>query len=116
MEPDVCLICLEEPTTENKTHSNKNKNYIFTDILFNTICPCDIYTHDNCMLEWISKNPCCPICKVFMKKTFIFRISDIYNWFDRHRMLVLYLCLIKYQLFALWLYFAFRTQIRSTKM
>lgn len=116
MEPGVCLICLEESTTENKTHYNKNKTYIYNNIIFKTICPCNIYTHDNCMLKWISKNPCCLICNIYMKKTYIFRIYDIYNWFDHRRILATYLCLIKFQMLALWLYFMFHPLIHSTKM
>jgi hypothetical protein len=57
--PDIiqCLICWEPENNKNPIIKMKNI------ILFESSCECDCKFHCNCLFEWVSKTPTCPICR-----------------------------------------------------
>ena len=59
LTPDIiqCLICWEPENNKNPIIKMKNI------ILFESSCECDCKFHCDCLFEWVSKTPTCPICR-----------------------------------------------------
>lgn len=116
MESNVCLICLEKSTQKNIANSTQISFYRNNCNIYNLQCICDVIIHNNCMLEWISKNPCCPICRKKMHKKVIISIFHIYQQFDYQTKIACILLIIKFNIFVLYLYTVFRMNSYSTQM
>jgi hypothetical protein len=112
----TCLICLDESTPENKIYSTKNRTYNESNIIYNANCACNISVHDKCILQWIKNTPCCPICLKNMNQITIFRLIDIYNWFNRRRQIAIFLFSIKTAVFIAWIVLLKRRDLYSTQM
>lgn len=83
-----CIVCLEEKyidENENENENNddnKSKNNDEIDIISNNLinvnqirdkykiqCHCTFKIHEACYIEWIRKNPSCPICHTNIEST-----------------------------------------------
>ncbi len=67
IEEDLCLICWQ-PTEKNNIIKKLSH---FSDVSIS--CKCNPYIHQLCLINWISKNNSCPICR-----------TKIYNYQQRY--------------------------------
>ena len=51
-----CIICLE-------TNDTVDINNLRPCITLIKTCACKFYTHEKCIVKWITNNPTCPYCK-----------------------------------------------------
>ena len=57
---ELCIICLETSTTNNKLIK---MNPVISYLLFSKHCSCNGIFHCNCLLKWIDTTKSCPICR-----------------------------------------------------
>jgi hypothetical protein len=57
---ELCLICLDTSTTNNKLVKMKT---VINYLLFSKYCSCNGIFHYNCLLKWIDTTTSCPICR-----------------------------------------------------
>ena len=92
-EKEICMICLEETTSNNK-------NTVFSKI-WN--CECISFFHTKCIYPWIVNTYKCPICKQKFKEIDIaneykkivrnrIRLIKMYFFYISYIFLVFYFC------------------------
>ena len=56
-----CIICLEPDDTIDINEISINEIKPATALI--KTCACKFYTHEKCIVKWITNNPTCPYCK-----------------------------------------------------
>ena len=92
IEEDLCLICWQ--STEKNNIIKKLSH--FSDVSIS--CKCNPYIHQLCLINWISKNNSCPICR-----TKIYNL-DTFNTFTKYIIKFMYYIIPLYLIYFVYFY------------